>query len=1301
MVLLQNAARRLLQPKRPRQLASIKWGGITAVGVAVAALAARQFSWRSPVRLRQLTGLKTLDPRGFLSTFTITPSEYPAMTPPQPPPSWTHTPADVLRLTKEIIEKDKAINDKIAALPSAECNFESVFVALVNADTDFQLATEPLSFYQNVSPSKELRDASTEADSLIRDYGVEASMRVDLYKAKLAAEQNIKASGAWDKLSPEEKRLVEFMVRDGKRAGLGLPEEQQETLKKLQKELSQVCLEFDKNFNEENGSISFTKEELDGVPTDVISGYTKRTEDGKEFYDVTYKTPDIFPVFKFANNPETRRRAYEGHESRLAINVPHVEKFLALRRDIAKVLSYPTWADYRTEVKMVGSAKAVVDFLDDLEKKLKPVGVKDHETLLAMKKTDHEERGLPFDGEFNIWDYRFYDRKFTEKTLDLDDMLVKEYFPVSIVVPAIMEIYQTMLGVRFEEIKGSTWHPGKLFRDLAIDAKDASGFLGYTYLDLFPREGKYSHAAVWPLLPGYTAPDGTRKYPLNAMVANLAKPTPDKPALMRHDDVVTFFHEMGHVFHGILSKTKFSRFHGTSVARDFVEAPSQMLENWCWEPEVLKKMSRHYKTNEPLSDELIEKIIKSRYVNVGLFFLRQVFFAKFDMNVHTAQEHEDYTLLWNRMREEISLVKSGNPCPGQGTFGHISGGYDAGYYGYTYSLVFASDMYATVFKGDPLDPARGKLYRDKILKFGGSREELDSLKDFLGRPPNSDAFLKELFGSVPGANLYLSSGFDLRVRIPSMSVQAERRRREPPPMSFPPSSSRTRPSRRHTTDLHQLDAEANQLIFNALERTNSAQPPTARPEIHSKGSFSKMSFSSMMGGLSGLSLSRTSTNNSTLDTERGRSSQTKSHNRSSSHGPRVAEDESRSRSRARSQSPFSFRRFRQQRDPSPTPQALPLTHSDVDLSDTPSSVRPRNAFIDGDDDSGDDAGETEDDEDWSADEDLFDPVTEANTEHNSIVAPAQDDAEVVDPLGEGVNVVVPPDPYFGSSIGVSAAARRNPRRRKSTRHEPLPLRTSRPVFQRDRCTITITQGDPQAKLGDRKRKRYIVASDLSEESRYAVEWGIGTVIRDGDEMMIVNVMESESKVDPPIPNAADRATKLRSQQERQGLAYILCRQATGLLQRTKLNVTVVCQAWHAKNDRHMLLDIVDYHEPTMLIVGSRGLGQLKGILLGSTSHYLIEKCSVPVMVARRRLKRPPRRSAHLATNRTHISLAEAGIDRVARKVDADVQVMRDELQREDDRRDEVPKTMEEEVEEEEGEGTDAAEEPAAGVKVAG
>ncbi|KAI0771258.1 Metalloprotease [Trametes elegans] len=668
-----------------------------------------------------------------------------SLNPPQAAPKWTHTPEEVLKLTKEAIDKQRALEDRVAALKPEECNFESVFLTLAYAETEFDAAAEPLSFYQNVSTSKELRDASNEAEVLVRNFGVESSMRIDVFRAKQAAQKNIKDSGK--KLSSEEERLVEKMILDGTRAGLALPDAEREKVTQLKKELSQTCLEFSKNYNEENGVVTFTLDELKGIPSDVISGYTKRKDGDKEVYDVPFKTTDIFPLFKFAENPQTRRTAYEKYENRLAINAPLMAKFLDLRRQIAKILGYPTWADYVTEVKMVKNAKGVKDFLADLEQKLRPIGLKDRETLLALKKRESDEKGLPFDGEFYLWDYRYYDRMFIEESLKLDAQVVKEYFPVSVVVPAILEIYQNLLGVKFVETKGETWHPEvQQFAVWEKDAKDESGFVGYCYLDLFPREAKYPHAAVWPLLSGYEKKDGSRHYPIAAMVANLAKPTPQKPALMAHDDVVTFFHEMGHVFHGLLSRTKFARFHGTSVARDFVEAPSQMLENWCFEPRVLERMSSHHETKKPLDAELIEKIIKSRYVNVGLFYLRQIFFAQFDLKVHTDQEPTDYTKLWNELREKISLVKGHDLGAGQGSFNHIAGGYDAGYYGYTYSLVFASDMYATVFKADPLDPARGQRYREKILRPGGSRDELDSLKDFLGREPNSEAFIKELFG---------------------------------------------------------------------------------------------------------------------------------------------------------------------------------------------------------------------------------------------------------------------------------------------------------------------------------------------------------------------------------------------------------------------------------------------------------------------------------------------------------------------------------------------------------------------------
>ncbi|KAF8476545.1 hypothetical protein DFH94DRAFT_694671 [Russula ochroleuca] len=480
-------------------------------------------------------------------------------------------------------------------------------------------------------------------------------------------------------------------------------------------------------------------------------------------------------------------------------------------------------------------------------------------------------------------------------------------------------------------------------------------------------------------------------------------------------------------------------------------------------------------------------------------------------------------------------------------------------------------------------------------------------------------------------------------------------------------------SSRPTTPLFSRWSSSNVLTkqqadSNGLERTSSIASSTKgvhAPEAgasRTSGSFGRMSFSSMMGGLSSLTLSR-----SNVDDGRGRShskaKEADSQRARSSSTSRIGQDDSPSTLRSRSMSPFHFRRTRA-RDPSPNVSAL--AQSDVD-SDTESTRGPRSAYISDDESQGDVYSDNgSDSEEESPNNDQFDPVTEANTEANALVVAEvaePDPLEISDPLGEGVNVVVPPEPYFPTTLNHTSS--RNPRRRKSTRPEPLRLQTGRPVFQRDRCTISLTQGDPERALRESGRRpmRYIIASDLSDESRYAVEWGIGTVLRD---------------VDPPAANPGERANKLRSQQERQGLAYILCRQATSLLQRTRLNVTISCQAWHAKNSRHMILDIVDHVEPVMLIVGSRGIGQLKGILLGSTSHYLIQKCSVPVMVARRRLKRPPRRSAHLAKHRARVSLAEAaGVERVTPRVDEEVAHMRDQIERTEDRESERMRVQEE------------------------
>nr|XP_019000194.1 uncharacterized protein I203_07353 [Kwoniella mangroviensis CBS 8507]OCF63655.1 hypothetical protein I203_07353 [Kwoniella mangroviensis CBS 8507] len=521
-----------------------------------------------------------------------------------------------------------------------------------------------------------------------------------------------------------------------------------------------------------------------------------------------------------------------------------------------------------------------------------------------------------------------------------------------------------------------------------------------------------------------------------------------------------------------------------------------------------------------------------------------------------------------------------------------------------------------------------------------------------------------------------------------------------PNQTYPPSSTPF-----STSTPLPLDNQASNLILGAIDRGRPGQisPSSSATDLNkrSSGAFAALGLKAASIGLATPSRVPDETGTDTAPTSTTSTPKasflqpSKPVGGGSSRGPRAP-------------SPFfRARKSREQareREKSPEVKALkkdnygaesevePETEAES-VSGAPKKYRPQaSAYVDDDSASDSAASQSDsesqsgDDEDYAdiIDEDgevIFDEETEKNTEANAVffegdaaglggrsatgeegdkedtndpevpsISPRDDDqldffGEEVeqDPLGEGPNVVVPPQSLFQTS------SLHQPKRRKSLR-SGIELVTSRPSFARDRCTITLTHGDPDAALeaSGKRLRRYVVLSDLSEESRYAVEWAIGTVARDGDELFMISVKEDESKVDPKAWSNSDRAQKLRVQKERQTTALLLVKQVTGLLQRTRLNITVTCQFVHAKNARHMLLDLIDFLEPTMVIVGSRGLGKLQGILLGSTSHYLVQKSSVPVMVARRRLQRPLRKTnpANLRHS-PRVSLASASIEKTA------------------------------------------------------
>ena len=623
---------------------------------------------------------------------------------------------------------------KFLSLKSQERNFDNTPRALDAVEAEFGVASNGIEVLEMISPQEDIRKACHQAALKMREFAIEAFFNKDLY---FAFKDYVDESAKKEDLNSEEKYFLQESMRDYIRHGFDLPEDEFNKVKEINKELAKLGLEFDTNINTDKSFIKVKEKDLKGTEPNFLENLEK-TQEGEYILKCDY--PTYFEIMENCSVEKTRKDLFFTFMNRAyPKNLELLNNIIAKRDELAQMLKFDSYSHLDLDSQMVENPKRAQDFLKGLSVKTKK---KEAEEFKKLIEELPEGIQLDKDGKMSAWDFSFVKNQYKKKHFDVDEREIAKYFPVENTIEKIFEIYQQFLGLEFKQVKADDlWH--EEVKVIEISDKADKEVRGYLFLDLYPRENKYSHACMCDIVSTIKHKD--KKVPsVILVIANFPKATKDRPALLKHDDVTTFFHEFGHAMHGLLGRTELTSFSGTSVKRDFVEMPSQMFEEWMWNKDMLKKVSKHYKKGEPLSDELIDKKIELKKFGSGYFVTRQCWLSLLALEYFSKGAQKDTDEIKKKLHDEyLGNIRFEPDSHFQASFGHLVG-YGAKYYGYMWAKVFALDLFYEVKKHGLLDLDTGKKLEVQVLGKGGSVAPDVLLKNFLGREPNQEAFLEDL-----------------------------------------------------------------------------------------------------------------------------------------------------------------------------------------------------------------------------------------------------------------------------------------------------------------------------------------------------------------------------------------------------------------------------------------------------------------------------------------------------------------------------------------------------------------------------